>query len=485
MPEPSEEEPHKEQFRDTLNWIFSDDLMIALAVILAVTVILQILFEFSPGMLAVFEYLNYFIIFVFIAEYGLKLYAADSRISFITHPLHVLDLIIILLVLVDIPIIGPFSTLPDQARISPILRLIRIFPRALLALFLAGRTAKRLKANVDPLSSALSELQIATLDLKGNVNRNYANKASSLIVSDKMPIWIDFQKVKEIDFDVIEKIAMFPPGLLETKLQKESFPRIEPIGDILTIFLRDSQIISDGLSNETLNIYTNNMLIIFNEEKIITLSKGICGLFDKISREISHGISSRPIEVNLFTDKILHSLLQQKIADYSQIVHKIEHKTIEFEEIPVDKTSPKFLEQTFRFKKEILKISNNLWHFQRVLQQLTDSDYAKLFKIDNKHEFDDLYAKSGYLYENTQNIKESLISLIDLHTNTVSYDMNKVMKVIAVITCLAVIPATIGGLLGVNLIYGNFPIKISEIFFIVLSLMLLGIYAFYKMDWLK
>jgi Mg2+ and Co2+ transporter CorA len=63
--------------------------------------------------------------------------------------------------------------------------------------------------------------------------------------------------------------------------------------------------------------------------------------------------------------------------------------------------------------------------------------------------------------------------------------MNRVMKVIAVITCIAVIPSIIGGLLGVNLTEGDFPIKLTEIFFIVFSLMLLGLYAFYKMDWLK
>jgi len=107
------------------------------------------------------------------------------------------------------------------------------------------------------------------------------------------------------------------------------------------------------------------------------------------------------------------------------------------------------------------------------------------YKIDNSYDFDYLYAESGYLYESTQNIKESLISLIELHTNTGSYDMNKVMKVIAVITCLAIIPSIIGGLLGVNLTEGNFPIKLTEIFFIVFSLMILGSYAFYKMGWLK
>ena len=107
------------------------------------------------------------------------------------------------------------------------------------------------------------------------------------------------------------------------------------------------------------------------------------------------------------------------------------------------------------------------------------------FGIDNREVFNNLYAESGYLYNTIQNIKESLDSLIKLHTNTVSYDMNRVMKVIAVITCLAVIPATVGGLLGVNLDEGTFSIKFTEIFFIISSSMLLGLYAFYKMKWLK
>ncbi len=89
------------------------------------------------------------------------------------------------------------------------------------------------------------------------------------------------------------------------------------------------------------------------------------------------------------------------------------------------------------------------------------------------------------MYETAQNIKDSLISLIELHINTVSYDMNKVMKVIAVITCLGLIPSIIGGLLGENLADNPYPVTIYEIFFMVFSLMLLGIYIFFKKGWLR
>jgi Mg2+ and Co2+ transporter CorA len=351
----------------------------------------------------------------------------------------------------------------------------------LLTFFLAGRTAKRIKPQDKPIYPP--QLQIATLDLNGGINRDYSSIRNRLKTSDGMPIWIDFQNITETNFGIIEDISNIPPNLLETKLLKASFPRIDPLEKYLTMFLWDSQIRTD--SSELLEIFTNNMLIVFDEKKIITLSRGKSQIFDKISSVLSNEISKKTFKDNEFTDKILYSLLQQKLKDYSDVVQKIEEKTIEFEQIPVDETSSKFLEKTFYFKKEILKVNGNLWHFQNVLQKLTDKENIKQFKIDNSNEFDHIHAESRYLYKTTQNIKESLDSLIELHTNTVSYDMNRVMKVIAVITCLAVIPATVGGLLGVNLVEGDFTIKFIEIFYIIFSSMLLGIYAFYKMEWLK
>ena len=278
-----------------------------------------------------------------------------------------------------------------------------------------------------------------------------------------------------IEIDQAQKIQ------IEKKLFRASFPRIDRVDEYLSLFLWDSQRKEEKTNIDSLEIVTNNMLIIFNELKIITLSRGQSKLFDNISKNKS--IS--PLTSKDFTDKILCLMLKQKYDDYSEIIQQIEQKIIEFEEVPLDKTSTKFLEETFHFKKGILNISDNIMHFQKILDKLVKIDTIRSFGIDNTKEFNDLSEDSRYLYETTQNIKENLTSLIDLHTNSVDYEMNQVMKVIAVITCLAIIPATVGGLLGVNLQEGLFHIKFIEIFFIIISSMLLGIYAFYKMEWLK
>lgn len=475
------EEPNKVRLHQAICKVFNDDVMIALASILASAVILQLIFEFSSGMGVVFDYLNYFIIAAFVTEYVLKLYIAESRRAFVTNPIHILDLIIILLALFDFSRVAYVSFLPDQAQLSPILRLLRvlprILPRVLLTFFLAGRTAERIGPGKKPEDESKAGLQITTLNFKGD-RESYSKGNGHSIIFDKTPIWIDVQNIKKEEFGFIEKILMIPQGLLETKLFQASFPRIDPQEKYLTMFLWDAQI--NVNSNPRFNITMNHMLIIFDEDRIITLSMDGSQIFYNISPLISIEISN-----NEFTDKVLYALLQKKLDDYNNIFLEIEQKTMEFEQIPVEKTSSKFLEEIFHFKKEILKVSENIWHFQQVLKNLNDKKNIYQFKIDNANEFENLLIESQYLNDIIKNKKEDLNSLIELHTDTITYDMNRVMKVIAVITCLAIIPATVGGLLGVNLVEGNFHIKFVEIFFIVFLSILLGIYAFYKMEWLK
>ena len=126
--------------REQVQHVFSEDLMIGLAVILACVVILPIFFTFSHSMVVLFDYINYIIIFIFVAEYMLKLFLAESRREFVVDTWHVLDLFIIVIALLDLTKMAfvPYVIL-EQGKLSPVLRLLRVF----LTIALAGRTAER------------------------------------------------------------------------------------------------------------------------------------------------------------------------------------------------------------------------------------------------------------------------------------------------------------------------------------------------------
>ena len=187
-----------------------------------------------------------------------------------------------------------------------------------------------------------------------------------------------------------------------------------------------------------------------------------------------------------FIVSILYSIFRRKIIDYDEVVRLLEQRAIAMEELPVGKARPSFLEDTFYFKKEIQKIHGNLWHFTQVLKAIRNNKvplgglkekYLPIFSI--------LYDESIYLFETSENVRDNLISLIELHINTVTIGLNRVMRILAVITSLGLIPSIINGLFGENLVDSPYPVEISEVFFIEVSIMLLAAYAFYRRGWLR
>ncbi len=461
--------PH--YLRKPVYWLFNDDLMNILAVILVPAIGLPMLFQLSPAMLGLLDLVNYFVVAMFIAEYFLKLYVADSRPEFLRDPWHALDLVIIILALVD------FVGFLSVGRASPILRLLR-----LLRIFTAaGRGIKgsRLKTPAVKAPPLVSRMMVNTMDQSG-IERCTSNGQSCRIKDSKATAWIDMQDVSSIDLDNISQSIHVPRIVLESKIVEEAFPRIDYYTDFSTIFLWDSKLVSRGEGPRDMIISRNGLLIICQGDRIITMCTGKSGLFDEISGEL------QVVDGAEFPVNALYSIIRHKVKDGEEIVRAFEQKTAVMEDLPVGKTPPSFLEDTFHMKKDVQKINKNLWHLRQVLDNLKSRKVAlNSFTEDHLHLFDILYDEVDYLYETSQNINESLASLRELHINTISFELTRVMRILAIITCLALVPSTIGGLLGENILGQPFPLTIGEVIVIVASLMVLELYAFYKMGWLR
>ncbi|HEY9245972.1 MAG TPA: ion transporter, partial [Candidatus Methanoperedens sp.] len=111
------------KLKEPVYQIFTDHLMIVLALILIPVIFLHLFFTFSQFMLVLFKIVRSAILILFILEYFLKLYVADSRKAYATDPWHVIDLLIVILAASDFI---PWAPLEGIGRTSPLLRLLRI-----------------------------------------------------------------------------------------------------------------------------------------------------------------------------------------------------------------------------------------------------------------------------------------------------------------------------------------------------------------------
>ena len=89
------------------------------------------------------------------------------------------------------------------------------------------------------------------------------------------------------------------------------------------------------------------------------------------------------------------------------------------------------------------------------------------------------------LYEAVNKRREEIKALIELHINRKSFEMNRLLKLLAIVSFLGLIPSIAGGLLGMNVAGNPWPVTLGQVAFGVAMGMATALYVFAIKGWLK
>jgi Mg2+ and Co2+ transporter CorA len=226
----------------------------------------------------------------------------------------------------------------------------------------------------------------------------------------------------------------------------------------------------------------DSFLVICQGQNIMTLSKTQTRMFDLILEKAKKiHTAQEPLVVT-----ILYTLLRHILDKDKQIITSLEQQLVSLESVPFKDSPSNFLEVTFNLRKEVNQVVPSLMHLKEIISEIS-TKRVPLEGFNERHEkvFDILTDEASYLHENAVNVRDNLESMIDLYINTTSHQMNKVMRLIAVLTCLGIIPAIILGALGTNVSGNPWGIQLWQVFTVPLLLMLVLAWIFYRLGWLK
>ncbi len=478
--ETEEKEDRKARLRATVNLLLPDGLMIVLALLMIPIVVVPLLVDLSKSINGFLDVADYTILAVFVVEYFLKAALARNIREHVLNPWHLLDLLVIVLPLFDL--LRVFGG--GLGRSSPLLRLLRI-ARLVRVVAVGGRAVDR---KVHPHVAIQQDVPVAfvmeTRVMDSNLDNVYEDVSLSEVkkyVNSPSHTWVDIACVSESYFDELSGALGVPKILLESELVEESYPRIDYFEHYSMIFARiaEPKIVRKG--TKRLFVSRSGLLVICYGQNIITISKQKTSLFNQIlDRAKKYHNPEEPLVVS-----ILYSVLKYVLEKDEQITATLEQEVVRLEDIPLKERPSDFLETTFHLRKEVNQLVPSLLHLKEIVTVIT-SKRVPLEGFSERHErlFDILMDEATYLHETAQNARENLLSLIDLYINTTSYEMNKVMRIIAVITCLGIIPA-VGGLLGSNIIGNPWGVHLWEVFSVVGMIMLGMGWIFYRLGWLK
>jgi Mg2+ and Co2+ transporter CorA len=465
--------------RESVNAIFSDKLMMVLSLILIPIILLPFVINLDTIILQFFDICDGIILTLFITEYVTKLYCAQNRWKHFKAPWHIVDLIIIVLPFIQYL---PFIELGITGSPSLLLRLLRL-PRA-LAVGSRAVASRRTSNNViaDKLENGPETvIRQVDSDLK-TIQNNLSWDELEAHVSDKnKQEWIDIHNVSDEGFKRLSSILQVSEPHFKSSLVDEIYPHIDYLQKASFIFLQAGKIQYPEHSGNYLTISRSGIIVICNGTKIFTVSRHSLDLFKNVLDKVNQTKHNQTFMV-----PVLYGIFERMLEDYQQILGEIEIELIKIGGTPRTKLPKDFLERIYMLDKEVSRLVSNLVHFKDLLGIIISRNVPlEGFDKNAEEAFQVLQDSAVYLNEIAHDSIDNLRSIIDLYINQTSFEANRILKILAVITSISVIPSAVGGIMGMNLLDTPFGVYLWQLCFIIGVSMTFAMYMFYKLGWLK
>ena len=436
-----------------------------LAIVALGLTLFPMLFAVTPALDAAIEAAQWAIIAWFSVELVVAFASAPDKRQFIANPWRWLDLATVLLAL--------GSLLPSAAatlRSAPILRLARIG-----RLVSYGVRASSLPARRRAVATAAATLHgPAQVKRLVEVPHPVAEPAGLdelwrwLAAPDEQ--WFHVAVSGPEDLQRVGAAAGLPAGFLEQHLLGTNYPHWAPAGARTGLFVWLPEIDATG------HLDRFAILLVPTGRGLLSLSRRA------LPNVIAVSSASVDGDERSFTERMIGRVLERVVRDYQHLAGRCEDRLRELEDVPVHESRPNFFELTFRMKKQLSAAQSDLWRLKRIADDLVARRGAGAAAVAVYAHFE---SDIDYLYDTMINIREGVLSVIDLHLNVVSFEMNRVMRVLAVVSALGLIPAIIGGLLGMNLIDTPWMLTLPQVAFGVFFAMVIGLYFFLIKGWLR
>lgn len=438
-----------------------------LAIVAAALTLIPLLFAVSSKTDALLEACQWGIIALFALEYILALAEARNKRQFICSIWRVIDAVTIIL-----PLVTLVPGITDLLRSSPVLRLIRLARVLALGARASGVMVREEQTAVT--SKTPPPLQVRVLPGTGAPARAATWEEFARWAKDPGCEWYSLANVGMQNLADLEAVTGISKDFIAAHFLATSYPHLETTDAYVSLFV---WLPEKSAENQ---ITRNGLLLLASDKSVITFCQRPARWIESIPTTLREDMAKQPFPV-----RVLCRFLTTVIDSNENLVGSFEQALSRLEELPVRESRQFFFEETFRLKKELSTAQADLWRLRGVLKDLVEGR-VKLPGAPVENPFlRDLLEKTDYLYETVNNIREGVLSLIELHLNVVSFEMNRVMRVLAVVSVLGLIPAVIGGLFGMNLVDNPWQFTLPQVTFAVGTGMVTCLYFFVMKGWLR
>jgi magnesium transporter len=223
--------------------------------------------------------------------------------------------------------------------------------------------------------------------------------------------------------------------------------------------------------------------MVLTANTVITFQETAGDSFDGVRRRILHNLGRI---CKLGADYLAYSLMDSVVDRYFLVLDTLGASIEDFEERAVDDKDKAFITDLQETKQRLHHARRVIWPLRESLSVLLRTESA--FIKDGLSPFlKDLQDNVIQATETVESYREAISGIMEVHLSAASNRLNKVMKVLTIISTIFIPLTFIAGVYGMN--FANMPELTSAYGYpIVLGVMLLialGMIAFFKIrGWL-
>ncbi|MGH4122096.1 MAG: magnesium/cobalt transporter CorA [Clostridium sp.] len=303
------------------------------------------------------------------------------------------------------------------------------------------------------------------------IEKAFANKPSNT----KEVFWLNINNPTDSDFKFLKHKFNFHHLTIDDCVRKTKRSKINDYKDYHFLIITTS----DSHPNNTFSY--NNIYVYLSSNYIITIHYGENKSVKKIINEIDKGLDI----VSSGSDFVLYHILDEAIDQLFIITDNLEERINILEEETMNNPVQNTLNNIMRVKKSVIKLRRVISPLREVLNTLLRHDDI----ITEKYRlyFSDIYDHILRIYDLIESDHEMVTSCLELYSSQLSNSMNKIMKVLTIITTIMMPLTIITGIYGMN--FENMPeLRAKYSYFVIIFVMIFSslcqILYFKKKKWL-
>ena len=254
--------------------------------------------------------------------------------------------------------------------------------------------------------------------------------------------WINIDGLRKADVEKVCEHFEIHPLLVEDILSINQRPKMDEVDGVLFCLLNMLY-----YNDAKKTVESEQISIVLGKHYVLSFQEDASrDVFDPLRQKLKmprSQIRSRS------ADYLCYSMIDLIVDNYFLVMEKLGEELELLEEELIRRTSTRSLIRINQLRKEIIILKRNVAPVRDLIGAIIRSESDLLDDRTTKY-FKDVYDHIVQAFELSENYRDMMMSMQDLHINNVNMKLNEVMKVMAIVTCLLAPATVIGGIFGMN-----------------------------------